>query len=124
MHDQSNRARGRWGEARAAAHLRSLGFAIIDRNWRPSERELRGDIDLVAQCDDVIVFCEVKARRSSQFGGAASAVDVTKQRRVRALAASWLREHGVGDAGLGAIAVRFDVIAIDGVALTHHPSAF
>jgi putative endonuclease len=124
MHDLSNRARGRWGEARAAAHLRSLGFAIIDRNWRPPERELRGDIDLVARGDDVIVFCEVKARRSSGFGGAAAAVDDAKRRRIRALASSWLREHDGGDAGLGELDVRFDVIAIDGVALTHHPSAF
>jgi len=134
MPDLSNRARGRWGEARAASHLRALGFAIIDRNWRPSERELRGDIDLVARRDDVIVFCEVKARRGARFGGAASAVDVAKQQRVRTLAASWLREHAVGDAGVGGadvgrvdvgeVDVRFDVIAIDGVALTHHPSAF
>ena len=119
MQDLSNRARGRWGEARAAAHLRSLGFRILDRNWRPSERELRGDLDLVARRSDLLVFCEVKARRNARYGGAAAAVDRAKQQRVRRLADSWLRQHE-----LTHLDVRFDVIAVDGVMLTHHPAAF
>ena len=119
MQDLSNRARGQWGEARAAAHLRSIGFVIIDRNWRPPERELRGDLDVVARRRDLIVFCEVKARLSARFGGGAAAVDRSKQHHVRRLAASWLRQHDVAS-----IDVRFDVIAIDGVTLTHYPGAF
>jgi putative endonuclease len=119
MQDLSKRARGHWGEARAAAHLRSLGFVIIDRNWRPPERELRGDLDVIAQCRDLIVFCEVKARLNARFGGAAAAVDRAKQLQVRRLAASWLRQHDAAD-----IDVRFDVIAIDGVTMTHHPGVF
>ena len=89
MQDLSNRARGRWGEARAAAHLRSLGFGILDHNWRPSERQLRGDLDLVARRSDLLVFCEVKARRNARYGGGAAAVDRDKQQRVRRLADSW-----------------------------------
>lgn len=119
MQDLSNRARGQWGERRASAHLRSLGFAIVDRNWRPSESGLRGDLDLVAVLDDLIVFCEVKARRDGRHGGAAAAVDRTKQQRVRRLAESWLREHGRADRD-----VRFDVIAVEGTILTHYPAAF
>ena len=119
MQDLSKRARGQWGEGRAAARLRSLGFTILDRNWRPPERELRGDLDLVARLDDLIVFCEVKARRTARFGGGASAVDLAKQTQLRRLAESWLRQHQ-----LGRFDVRFDVIAVDGVTLTHHPAAF
>jgi putative endonuclease len=119
MQDLSKRARGRWGEARAAAHLRSLGFGIVDHDWRPSEPALRGDLDLVARRDDLVVFCEVKARRSDRFGGAAAAVGHAKQQQVRRLGESWLRQHDL--AGLD---VRFDVIAIDGVRLTHYPAAF
>ena len=119
MQDLSNRARGQWGEARAAAHLRSLGYVIIDRNWRPPERELGGDLDLVARLDHLIVFCEVKARLNARYGGGAAAVDHTKQQRVRRLAASWLRQHE-----LTHLDVRFDVIAIDGVTVKHHPAAF
>jgi putative endonuclease len=119
MRDLSKRARGQWGERRAAAHLRSHGFVILDRNWRPSEPGLRGDLDLVALLDDVIVFCEVKARRDGRHGGAAAAVDRAKQQRVRRLAESWLRQHDRSDRG-----VRFDVIAIDGTIMTHYPAAF
>ncbi|HSJ91549.1 MAG TPA: YraN family protein [Ilumatobacter sp.] len=120
MHDLSNRSRGRWGESLAARHLRSLGFTVVDAGWRPPERELRGDLDLVARRGDLLVFCEVKARRDARrFGGAIAAVDATKQRQVRTLAASWLRQRDPGD-----VDIRFDVITIDGVRLTHYEAAF
>jgi putative endonuclease len=116
--DRSHLARGRWGEDRAAARLRSLGFAIVDRNWRSPDRELPGELDLVARRGDLVVFCEVKARR--RVGRAVWAVDEVKQGRLRALAAAWLRAHELG----GAVDVRFDVIAIEGVRLDHYESAF
>jgi putative endonuclease len=115
----ASRSRGRWGEARAAAHYRSMGFEIVDRNWRSPLRALPGELDLVLLRDDQLVFCEVKARHSSGYGGAAHAVDEAKQSRIRALAAAWLAANR-----LGHLDVRFDVIAIDGVTLTHHESAF
>ncbi len=117
--DLSNRARGRWGEARAATHYRALGFEVLDAGWRAPERELQGDIDVVARRDDLIVFCEVKARRSKRYGSAANAVTAAKQAQVRRLAESWLRA-----AGSPAVDVRFDVVAIDGVDLTHYEAAF
>ena len=119
MPDLSNRARGQWAERRAAAHLSTLGFRILDRNWRPPERQLQGDLDLVARLGDLIVFCEVKARRGDGFGGAAAAVGTRKREQVRRLAESWLRQRAPGE-----IEVRFDVIAIDGVAMTHYTAAF
>ena len=80
---------------------------------------MQGDIDLVARRDDLIVFCEVKARKSNRFGSAVYAVTPGKQAQVRRLAESWLRA-----AGSPAVDVRFDVIAIDGVGLTHYEAAF
>ena len=65
------------------------------------------------------MFCEVKARKSNRYGGGASAVTSTKQAQVRRLAASWLRA-----AGSPQVDVRFDVVAIDGVELTHYEAAF
>jgi putative endonuclease len=117
--NMASSSRGRWGEARAAAHYRAIGFDIVDRNWRSPVRALPGELDLVLRRADQIVFCEVKARRSAAFGGAARAVDDDKQARIRALAEAWLIAKTPGD-----VDVRFDVIAIDGVTLTHHESAF
>ena len=119
MANLASRSRGRWGEARAAAHFRSLGFDILDRNWRSPMRSVPGELDLILLRGDLVVFCEVKARQSRGYGGAVHAVDHDKQRRVRALAEAWLAENWVGDVG-----VRFDVIAIDGVRLTHLEAAF
>ncbi len=121
MPDRSRVARGRWGEDRAVAHLRRSGYEILDRNWRSPEREVGGELDIVALEPDTgrLIFVEVKARRSARHGGAVAAVGEAKQRRIRLLAESWLRataEHVHG--------VRFDVIAIDGVTLRHWPGAF
>lgn len=113
--DLSNRARGRWGEDLAAAHYRRLGYEILDRNWRT----VTGELDLVLGCGSTIVFSEVKARRTADFGPAASAVTVSKQRRIRQLAVEWLREHD-----LHADVIRFDVVAITGTTLELIDDAF
>lgn len=123
MPDLSNRSRGRWGESVASRHFTTLGFVVVDAGWRPPDRELQGDLDLVARLDDLVVFCEVKARRDARrFGGAVAAVTPAKQGQVRTLAASWLRHHV--EPGGPDLRVRFDVIAIDGVRLTHYEAAF
>ncbi len=119
MGDMANRSRGRWGEDRAAAHYRSLGFDIVSRNWRSGLREVPGELDLIVQRRGLLVFCEVKARRRTGYGGPAFAVDAAKQARIRSLAEAWLGANQPGD-----VDVRFDVIAVEGVALVHHESAF
>lgn len=113
--DLANQARGRWGEQLAASHYTRLGYEVVDRNWRTRE----GELDLVVQRGDVLVFCEVKARRTDAYGGATVAVDHRKQARIRRLAAAWLAAHDIGW-----VDVRFDVVAITGVELTHIEAAF
>ena len=100
-------ALGRAVEERAAGWYLEHGYRVVDRNWRCSE----GEIDLVAvrRRDRLVVFCEVKARRSGRFGTAAEAVGRDKQARLRVLAGRWLAEHRAG-----ATAIRFDVAAWDG----------
>lgn len=113
------RAFGRAGEDRAADHYRRLGFRILERNYRCD----LGEIDLVARRDDLIVFCEVKARRSDRWGAPCEAVGWRKQQRLRSLAGRWLAERRPGVAR-----IRFDVVSIldrgPGVELTHMPAAF
>lgn len=97
---------GRIGEQVAARHLESLGYEIVDRNWRCARGEVRGELDLIAHDGGVLVVCEVKARRRADVGVPVEAVDPRKLARLRRLAAAWLAEHGwAGD-------VRFDVVAV------------
>jgi len=113
--DLSNRARGQWGEDLAARHYLRLGYDVLDRNWRSST----GELDLIVRIGRTIVFSEVKARRTADFGHAASAVTLDKQRRIRQLAVEWLRAHE-----LHADSVRFDVVAITGTTLDLITDAF
>ena len=115
MPNLASRSRGRWGEARAAAHFRSLGFEVVDRNWRSST----GEIDLVVRRTGLYVFSEVKTRRTDHFGAAALAVGGAKQKRIRRLALEWLRAND-----LHAAEIRFDVVAITGVRVDVIEAAF
>ncbi len=102
----SNSARhlalGAEGEARAAEHLEAAGYRIADRNVRAGGVEL----DLVAERGGVVVFVEVKTRRSSRHGGGEAAVGWSKQQRLVRGAMAWLRERSRHSRR-----VRFDVIA-------------
>ncbi len=95
---------GNRGEDAAAAWYQANGYEILDRNWRVRE----GELDIVCTDGNVLVFSEVKARRSARFGGGVAAVDHTKQRRIRTLAMMWLdtSERRYGE-------IRFDVIDVD-----------
>jgi putative endonuclease len=113
-------ALGRAGEERAAGHLTRAGYRILARNARAAGVE----IDLVAARGDLVVFVEVKTRRSHAYGGAFAAVDARKQARLARGAAAWLREHRPH-----ARRARFDVIAWEwepdaGWRLTHLEGAF
>ena len=89
---------------------------MLDRNWRDGRN---GEIDLVLGRDRTIVFCEVKARRTTTFGTPAEAVTPTKQARIRRLASAWLAAHGTRG-----IEVRFDVAALLGDDLEVIEAAF
>lgn len=119
MRDRSRRALGRWGEDLAVRHLQRLGYGVVDRNWRSPESYLPGELDVVASFAGGIVICEVKARRGGSVAPAATAVGERKQAQIRALAESWLRVTAADPEF-----VRFDVIAVDGVRLTHLEGAF
>ena len=108
------RAYGAAGEAQAAAWYVERGYAVVDRNWRCRE----GELDLVVRRGDVLVFVEVKARRTDRFGRPEEAVTPAKQRRLRTLATRYLEATGRRGA------LRFDVVAILGGELEVIEAAF
>jgi putative endonuclease len=100
----ARRALGAAGEEAVARWYAAAGYDVVDRNWRCRE----GELDLVLARDRVLVFCEVKTRRTTAFGVPAEAVTVTKQRRLRALAMRWLDAHP----RTRARTLRFDVASV------------
>jgi putative endonuclease len=110
---------GRAGEDAAAALLVRSGFRVVDRNFRCPV----GEIDIVARRGRLLVFCEVKARRSARWGDPSEAVNYAKQNRLRRLAAAWMSLRRPGD-----VDVRFDVVSVivrAGCVQTRHvPDAF
>lgn len=96
---------GRAGEQAAVEYLESVGFRILDRNWRCAE----GEIDIVAVDRHVFVACEVKTRSGTRFGTPLEAVGRTKLRRLRKLAVLWLNAHGI----------RYELVRVDIVGLVY-----
>ncbi|MGU3503260.1 YraN family protein [Mycobacterium sp. C31M] len=96
---------GARGEQVAVEHLESLGMKVLERNWRCRYGEL--DVIALDPVTNTVVFVEVKARTSDQFGGVAYAVTPDKVRRLRRLVGLWLAAHPGRRAG-----VRLDVIGV------------
>jgi len=96
---------GQAGESAAEIYLRRKGYRIVARNLRTSV----GELDLVAEDGQVLVFVEVKARRTGAFGGAIHAVHQRKQEKLIHLAAQYLARHHIKDRPC-----RFDVVLLQG----------
>ena len=91
------------GEDAALEAYRRRGYRLLARNWRCPI----GELDLVMSRDGLVVFCEVKARRSSRLGEPWEAVTPAKQRKLRALAHAYLGATSRRDA-----TCRFDVASV------------
>lgn len=101
------RETGRAAEEAAALHLLDLGYAILERNWRCRS----GEIDLIAQDGDALVFVEVRSRRNPyRFGTAVEAVTPRKTAQVRSVAQVYLAMKPVrtGPIRCDVVAVTFD----------------
>ena len=95
---------GQEGESAAEQYLRRKGYRIVARNLRSPV----GELDLVAEDGQVLVFVEVKARRTDAFGGAIHAVHQRKQEKLIQLAAQYLARHHLKKDRL----CRFDVVLL------------
>jgi putative endonuclease len=104
MTNDPRQALGISGEDLACAELQRRGYAIVERRYRTR----LGEIDIIAKDGLTIVFVEVKARMTQEFGGAAAAMTGWKQRRIARMAADYLARQKRQDCPC-----RFDVVAID-----------
>ena len=96
---------GARAEAQCAALMREAGLRLLERNWRCRF----GEIDLIAEEGETVVFAEVRLRRSLNFGGAGESVTAAKRARLLAAARLYL-------AARPATPCRFDVFLVVGQA--------
>lgn len=111
---------GRQSEQLAERYLLRKGYRLVARNVRLPQ----GEVDLIVRQGAVLVFVEVKARRSAAMGGAVLAVTPTKQRRLVQLATHYLSIHRLDDQ-----ICRFDVVLVEqpgdaSATITHIENAF
>ena len=104
---------GRAGEDEALEYLTQRGLTLVERNFRCKG----GEIDLIMQQHSMLVFVEVRKRADTRHGGAAASVTAAKQGRLIIAAQIYLQRYRMPPA------CRFDVVAIDGAALTWLKSA-
>jgi len=95
---------GNLGEDYAVKLLENKGYKIIDRNFRTKF----GEIDIVAQDGDVLVFVEVKTRHSRKYGKPEEAVTPRKIFRIKKAGEYYLLIHKNMPKKL-----RIDVVAIE-----------
>lgn len=117
--DLTKQAAGAWGEDLALRYLTRRGYTLVERNYRTR----RGEIDLIVRKEGVLVFVEVKLRRTTSFGNPLEAVTPRKQRTLRSLAEQYLAVHQPDFETL-----RFDVVGIlaghNGPRIDHIEDAF
>ncbi len=112
---QNNREVGKEYEAKAVVYLKSLGYEIIECNFRCRQ----GEIDIIAKDGNYLVFCEVKYRKTRKAGEPAEAVTSAKKRRISQTAMYYLHRYGLQD-----MPCRFDVIGILGDDIIVYKNAF
>ena len=101
---QPKALRGAHAEDLACDFLLGKGLRLVARNYRCR----RGEIDLIMQDRDNLVFVEVRYRRQSRYGSGLESVTQSKQRRIVHCAAHYLHCHPQS----AQRAARFDVVAL------------
>src|SRR5262245_63993801 len=104
MTNDPRQALGISGEDLACAELQRRGYAIVERRYRTRF----GEIDIIAKDGLTIVFVEVKARKTQEFGGAAAAMTGWKQRRIARMDVEYIARQNLNDCPS-----RLDVVAHD-----------
>lgn len=108
--------RGRLAEQRALGLLQDNGLRLLARNVRFRV----GELDLIMQDQETVVFVEVRFRSPSRYGGAASTIERKKQQRLIRAAYCWIQMQFRSAEPVS----RFDIVALDGDAVEWIRGAF
>lgn len=106
MPGMNKRQAGNLGEDLAVSYLTRRGYRILERNYRCRQ----GEVDIVAQDGNCLVFVEVKYRNGNAWGDPAEAVNGAKQKKIYQASRYYLYQHRYTEDQL----CRFDVVAVYG----------
>lgn len=98
-----NKDIGNYGENIASEHLKSLGYTILERNYRCK----LGEIDIIVSCGNYVCFIEVKTRYVKLFGLPCDAVNIVKQHKILRTAKYYIMNKKFMN-----LNYRFDVIEV------------
>jgi putative endonuclease len=102
----SNRKRtGNWAEQHACSYLRSQGLRLVEKNYSAP----CGELDLVMQQEDTLVFVEVRYRADDRFGGALESINSSKVRKLINTAEHFLQRYRRPHSSC-----RFDAVLLSG----------
>ena len=96
---------GNAGEDRACEYLVENGYSVIERNWRTRT----GEIDIIAQKDEFLVFVEVKTLPNSTLDMLESVLNQEKRKRIVKTSKRFLINHRQYSNSY----IRYDVIILD-----------
>ena len=97
-----NTKTGAVGEQIAKEYLIKKGYIILATNWRAQHKE----IDIIAKYKDVLVFVEVKTRRSTKFGFPEEAVTTKKWQLLFLAAQAFIEQYTNYER------IQFDIISV------------
>lgn len=110
--DMTNYSSGHYAEQIAVEHLKSQGYKALDVNWKSKMAE----IDIVAQKGEVVIFFEVKHRKTAWQGSGLDYITPAKYNQMQFAAKLWVHMHGyAGEYSLGAVELtgeNYEVTAV------------
>lgn len=100
----NKKQKGNIGEFIAVEYLKSLGYEILDTNYRYSRF---GEIDIIAKKDMIYSFIEVKSRKDTKYGRPSEAVNFNKIKKIKKITNFYILQNKLFDEK-----ISFDVIEI------------
>ena len=97
---------GRTAENLALRYLQQQNLNLLERNFRSRF----GEIDLIMQQNNTIIFVEVRARKTAAFMHPVESVDYRKRHRIRKTGQVYMHKT----AAWNRFDMRFDVVALTG----------
>lgn len=116
-----NKDIGKYGETLANSYLRALGFSILKENFR----NRFGEIDIIANKNNLLIFVEVKTRFTKSYGTPSESVTRSKQKNIIKLSKYFLLSKRTLN-----YFIRYDVIEVllnskdDNYKINHIENAF